>query len=81
MRANCAGFNIGKLDYSWLPQPHDVVAMANAGKEAWTAAVLPRLLRDRYLNSDGSRMVDHDLVPVLDKIYDTIKTFGTNKLD
>lgn len=81
LRANRAGFNIGKLDYGYVPQPHDVGAMERAGKPAWVDAILPKLRRDRYLNDDGTRMTDNDLAPVLGRIFDTVTTNGWNKVD
>lgn len=81
LRANRAGFNIGKLDYSFIPQPHDVVRMMNAGKEAWTSAILPRLDRSRYLNEKGVALTDVEMQPVLERAFDTITTNGVNKLD
>lgn len=80
LRANDAGADIGKIDYSYLPQPHDVGRIARAGQEAWVASVLPKLNRSRYVTADGSLMGDAELVDLLNGAWDTITTEGRNKL-
>lgn len=75
-RMNSAGADIGKLDYGYLPQPHDTGAIVRAGKEAWVSSVLPKLNRSRYFNPDGSAMTEAQMVSFLDHAYDTLSTEG-----
>ena len=79
LRMNAAGAAIWKLDYSYLPQPHDVGAIFKAGKDAWVSAILPKMARDRYFNSDGTRMDDAQMVDFLGHSYDTLATEGALK--
>ncbi|MEQ6971043.1 hypothetical protein [Pectobacterium polaris] len=80
-RANSAGMDIGKLDYGYVPQPHDLTLMVKAGKEKWTDFILPTLDRSRYLNEDGTAMDTGQMRDFLGKAYDTITTQGNNKLE
>lgn len=75
-RENAAGADIGKLDYGYLPQPHDTGAIVKAGKDQWVTSTLPRLDRSRYVNADGSAMNDTQMVDLLDHAYDTLSTEG-----
>ena len=79
LRANAAGADIGKLDYGYLPQPHDVGRVARAGAEAWSEAVLPRLDRSRYVGLDGAPMGDAEVLAMLRGAWDTIATEGRNQ--
>lgn len=76
LRLNSAGMSIGKLDYGYLPQPHDAAAIGKAGKNAWVASVLSKLDTNRYFNSDGSLMNQAQLTAFLDHAYDTLATDG-----
>src|SRR6185295_8243478 len=78
-RENAAGADIGKLDYGYLPQPHDTGAIVKAGKDQWVASTLPRLDRSRYVNADGSAMTDTQMIDLLDHAYDTLSTEGLVK--
>lgn len=80
-RFNRAGGDVGKLDYGYLPQPHDQVRVLRAGREKWVQDVLPRLDRRRYVNVDGSLMDEAQLRAMLDRSYETISTGGLNKLE
>jgi hypothetical protein len=75
-RLNSAGADIGKLDYGYLPQPHDTGAIVKAGKAEWVGKVLPRLDRSRYFNPDGSAMTDAQMNDFLSHSYDTLATEG-----
>lgn len=79
LRSNAAGTDIGRLDYGYLPQPHDVGRVATAGKDGWVDYVFPRLRRERYLREDGDAMGDAEVLDLLRKAYDTIATEGRNK--
>lgn len=79
LRSNAAGTDIGRLDYGYLPQPHDVGRIAKAGKDAWVDYVFPRLRREQYLREDGEAMGDAEVLDLLRKAYDTIATEGRNK--
>lgn len=79
LRANAAGADIGKLDYSYLPQPHDVGRIARAGAEKWAADTLPKLKRDQYVRADGSLMDDTEVMELLTGAWDTLATEGRNK--
>lgn len=79
-RFNRAGGDVGQLDYSYFPQPHDVARVLAAGPKAWVDAVLPKLDRRRYVKEDGARMSDAEVRAFLDEAYKTISTDGLNKL-
>lgn len=81
LRANEAGANIGKLDYGYLPQPHSVGRIFNAGQPEWTSSILPLLDRSRYMNLDGTIMNDAQLTELLSGVYETITTDGLNKAE
>ena len=78
-RFNDAGGDVGKLDYGYLPQPHDSARVRQAGADAWTQATLPLLDRSRYLNADGSRMNDAQVTDLLRAAHETLATDGLNK--
>jgi hypothetical protein len=78
-RFNAAGGDVGKLDYGYLPQPHDQGRMLAAGADRWAADILPRLDRSRYLLEDGSRMADREVLELLRGAWETITTDGANK--
>jgi hypothetical protein len=75
-RENAAGADIGKLDYSYLPQPHDTGAIVKAGKDAWVSEIFPYMARERFVKDDGAQMNDAELTQVLDHAYDTLSTEG-----
>jgi hypothetical protein len=80
VRANGAGADIGKLDYAYLPQPHDVGRIARAGADQWANDVLPLLDRTRYLTADGAAMDDAAVTRLLRDAWTTLATEGRNKL-
>jgi len=75
-RENAAGADIGQLDYSYLPQPHDTGKIIKAGKDAWVAKILPMMDRERFVGTDGAPLNDADMVAFLDHAYDTLSTEG-----
>lgn len=79
-RMNAAGAMIGKLDYGWLPQPHDMGKIRKAGQDLWSNFVLSRLDRRRYLNEDGTQMDDATVMQFLGAAFETLKTGGLNKM-
>ena len=78
-RFNNAGGDVGKLDYGYLPQAHDQRRVLQAGRDAWATEMLPMLDRGRYLNEDGSRMTDAQVLDVLRGAWETISSDGANK--
>lgn len=78
-RFNASGGDVGKLDYGYLPQPHDQARVLQAGADKWSAEMLPKLDRSRYLNEDGSRMSDGQVLDVLRASWETISSGGLNK--
>lgn len=79
-RANAAGADIGKLDYGYMPIPHDSGAIARAGAETWVQKVFPLLKRDRYVDATGEQMDDGSVLSLLRGAYETLSTEGRNKL-
>lgn len=84
-RFNNAGGDVGKLDYGYLPQPHDQGRVRGSGdaaaRDKWVQNILPMLDRSRYLLEDGSRMPDAQLTDVLGRAWETIATGGLNKTE
>lgn len=80
-RFNAAGGDVRKLAYGYLPQPHDASRVRMAGKDAWADKTLPLLDRKRYVNEDGRRMSDPEVLNFLRAAYDTIATEGLNKTE
>jgi len=80
-RFNSGGGDVGKLDYGYLPQPHDSARVRAAGREKWVADMLPKLDRDRYLNEAGGKLSDAEVSAVLGRIWETIATDGLNKME
>ena len=78
-RFNSAGGDVRKLDYGYLPQPHDQGRVLAAGRDAWAGKLLPLMDRSRYLNEDGSRMSDAQVLDTLKGAWDTISSDGLNK--
>lgn len=78
-RFNAAGGDVGRLEYGYLPQPHDTARVRGAGRDAYASKVLPLLDRQRYLREDGSLMNDGEVRQFLEKSWDTISTDGLNK--
>jgi len=80
-RFNNAGGDVGRLDYGYLPQPHDSMRVHSAGKDAWVARMLDTVDRGRYVDEAGARLDDGQLSEVLGGIWDTISTDGINKME
>lgn len=80
-RFNASGGDVGKLDYGYLPQPHDSARVRAAGRDPWVQKMLPLLDRSRYLDEAGARLSDAEVMRMLDNVYDTISTDGMNKTD
>lgn len=78
-RFNNAGGDVGKLDYGYLPQAHDQARVLAAGRDKWAQEVLPMLDRSRYVNEDGARMNDAQVLDVLRGAWETISSDGANK--
>ena len=83
-RFNAGGGDVGKLDYGYLPQPHDsakVRGKADAtAQDKWAGDVLPLLDRSQYVRDDGARMNDAEVLDFLREAWTTIATDGLNKL-
>lgn len=92
MRFNDAGGDVGKLDYGYLPQPHDSARIREAGRKlldraptmdearaVWAADTFPLLDRKQYVNADGSRMNDAQVMDLLNAAHETLATDGMNK--
>lgn len=77
-RFNDAGGQTGKLEDWSIPQHHSQERVAKAGVDKWISDILPRLDRNRYLNTDGSRMTDAQMHDFLGHAYDSIITDGQN---
>lgn len=82
-RFNASGGDVGKLDYGYLPQPHDTVRVRGDGsaqaQDAWAQKTLPLLDRSQYLREDGARMNDAEVLDFLREAWTTIATDGLNK--
>lgn len=78
-RFNAGGGDVGRLDYGYLPQAHDDLRVLARGRDAWAQDTLPLLDRSRYLNEDGSRMTDAQVLDVLRGAWETISSDGANK--
>ncbi len=83
-RFNAGGGDVGKLDYGYLPQPHDQGRVRGnatpAARDKWVQDTLPLLDRGRYLQEDGARLTDQQLAGVLGRAWETISTGGLNKM-
>ena len=78
-RFNDAGGDVGKLDYGYMPQPHDSARIRQAGPDAWAQATLDLLDRKQYVNADGSRMNDAQVIDMLRAAHETLASDGMNK--
>lgn len=78
-RFNRAGGDIGKLEDWGLPHHHSQRLVAKAGREQWSGDLLGWINRERYLNEDGTRMSDNQLLDFLFPAWETIATGGANK--
>ena len=78
-RFNDAGGDVGKLEYGYMPQPHDSARIRQAGPDAWAQATLDLLDRKQYVNADGSRMNDAQVIDMLRAAHETLASDGMNK--
>lgn len=83
-RFNAGGGDVGKLEYGYLPQPHDQGRVRGSGdaaaRDKWVQDTLPLLDRNRYFQEDGTRLTDQQLADVLSAAWDTIASGGLNKM-
>lgn len=77
-RFNAAGGDIGKLEDWSMPQHHSQERVGAAGVDRWIADIFQKLDRDKYINTDGSRMSDSQMHDFLGHAYDSIITQGRN---
>lgn len=80
-RFNSAGGDVGRLDYGYLPQPHEASRVRAAGQDAWVAKMLPLLDRSRYVDEAGARLNDAAVADILGKTWETISSDGLNKME
>jgi len=80
-RFNAAGGDVGKLDYGYLPQPHDSARIRNAGADAWAQKTIDLLDRKQYLHPDGKAMNDGEVLDLLRGAWKTLATDGLNKTE
>ncbi|WP_141106976.1 hypothetical protein [Herbaspirillum aquaticum] len=84
-RFNASGGDVGKLDYGYLPQPHDQGRVRGKGDQAaqadWVQKTLPLLDRRQYLLEDGSLMNDAQVTALLSRAWETLASGGINKIE
>lgn len=80
-RFNAAGGDVGRLDYGYLPQPHDAARVRAAGRDAWVQHMLGSVDRSRYLDETGARLSDAEVSDILAGAWETIATDGMNKAE
>lgn len=80
-RFNRAGGDVGKLDYGYIPQPHDQVRILKAGQDNWVSSISNKLDRSRYVDEGGNQLNDAEFIKMLEGVYQTLSTGGLNKLD
>lgn len=84
-RFNAAGGDVGRLDYGYLPQPHDSVRVrgdgSTAARDKWAQDTLPLLDRSQYVQEDGTPMTDPQMLSFLREAWTTIATEGVNKTE
>lgn len=78
-RFNAAGGDVGRLEYGYVPQPHDTAKVRKIGAVAWADKTAPLLDRSRYIKDDGSLMNDTELKDFLIQAHETLATEGLNK--
>lgn len=79
-RFNQAGGEVGKLDYGYIPQPHDSVRVQRAGQKEWVDQIFPLMDRGRYVDDAGQPMTDDAVRNLLSEAWTTIATDGANKI-
>lgn len=84
-RFNAAGGDVGRLDYGYLPQPHDQGRVRGKGDPAaqadWVQKTLPLLDRRQYVLEDGSLMNDAQVTALLSRAWETLASGGINKIE
>ncbi|MEN2673376.1 hypothetical protein [Herbaspirillum huttiense] len=84
-RFNASGGDVGKLDYGYLPQPHDQGRVRGKGDPAaqadWVQKTLPLLDRRQYVLEDGSLMNDAQVTALLSRAWETLASGGINKIE
>lgn len=80
-RFNDGGGDVGKLEYGYLPQPHDALRIRKMDADAYAQKVLPMLDRRQYVNADGKLMTDAQVLDVLRAAHETLATDGLNKME
>lgn len=78
-RFNRAGGDVGRLDYGYLPQPHDAARVRAVSADAWAAKVMPLIDRSRYMDLNGRVMGDAAVMDMLRQAHATIVTDGMNQ--
>lgn len=78
---NNAGGDIGRLEDWRFPQSHSQPLVARAGQGQWIKDIFDKLNRDRYVNTDGTKMTDPQMVDFLKNAWETIATGGANKIE
>jgi hypothetical protein len=84
-RFNASGGDVGKLDYGYLPQPHDQGRVRGKGDPAaqadWVQKTLPLLDRRQYVLEDGRLMNDEQVTALLSRAWETLASGGLNKIE
>lgn len=74
---NELGAGIGKIDYAWLPQLHDIDAIGKVSAREWIDFILPKLDLNKMIdNNTGKPFLREDLIPALQTIYNDIVSGG-----
>lgn len=71
-RFNAGGGDVGRIDYGYLPPPHDAARIRAFGRQEWITKVIPLLDRDRFLDTSGQRLNDADLRALLSDSFTSI---------
>lgn len=79
-RFNAGGGDVGKLEYGYVPQPHDAARVRAAGKQAWVDKVFPALDRSRMIDETGAPLNEAAAREMLGDVWETISTEGLNKM-
>lgn len=77
--ANSLGADIGKKERYGLPQHHNTLKVARAGKKAWIEFVLPRLDFSLMRDASGRSMTNlspDERLEFLGKVWETVKSNG-----
>jgi hypothetical protein len=76
-RYNAAGGKVGKLEYGYMPQSHDLQRVLEAGYTKWRDTIAPLLDRDKMIDyRTGKPMSDIALETGLNSAYNNIVTDG-----